>query len=122
MDKLIALSLLLCFGSCAVFVPAATDETDTGQLVFHHSAAGRVQLVGDWNNWGGATDATGMVDPSSGVMENDNGIWTASPPDDLDKGRYRYAFLVNGSQFIPDPANPERTIFMEHEVSVLLID
>ncbi len=118
MDRLIALSLLLF--SCAVFVPA--ERVDTDRLVFHHPAAGKVQLIGDWNSWGGVTGATGMVDPSCGIMENDDGIWTVSPPDDLDRGRYRYAFLVNGSQYFPDPVNPERAMFLNHEVSVLLID
>lgn len=118
MDRLIALSLLLC--SCAVFVPAERAGSD--KLVFHNAAAGRVQLIGDWNNWGGTTSASGIVDPACGIMENDSDVWTASPPDDLARGRYRYAFLVNGSQYFPDPMNPERTLFNEHEVSVLLID
>ncbi len=118
MDRLIALSFLLC--SCALFVPA--ERTDTDQIVFHHQAAGKVQLIGDWNNWGGITSSTSMVDPACDVMVNDNGIWTASLPDDLPRGRYRYALLVNGVQFFTDPFNPERTMFNEHEVSVLIIN
>ena len=120
MDRLIALSLVFCFFSCAVFVPADLAETD--QFVFHDPAAGKVQLIGDWNDWGGLTSSIGVVDPSIGVMENENGIWAISSPDDLEKGRYRYAFLVNGIQFFPDPINPERTIFLEHEVSVFIVD
>ncbi len=50
MDRLIALSLLLC--SCSLFVPAARD--DAGGMVFHYPAAASVQLVGDWNEWGGS--------------------------------------------------------------------
>jgi len=118
MVKLIALSLLLC--SCAVFVPA--ERTGTDQMVLHYPSAGRVQLIGDWNRWGGIAGATGLVDPSCGVMENTGGFWTGAPPADLEKGRYRYAFLVNGSDFLPDPMNPERTTFYEHEVSVLIVD
>ena len=120
MDRLIALSLLFVSFSCAIFIPAEKAHTD--QLVFNNPAAGKVQLIGDWNNWGGITGVSSTVNPACGIMENDNGIWTASPPDNLELGRYRYAFLVNGAQYFPDPANPERTVFLEHEVSVLLID
>ncbi len=118
MDRLIVLSLLLC--SCAVFVPA--EKSDTDQMIFYNAAAARVQLVGDWNNWGGLTEATALVDPSCGIMNNEDGFWKVSLPEDLSKGRYRYAFLVNGSQFFYDPLNPERSMFNQHEVSVLLID
>lgn len=118
MDRLIVLSLIFC--SCAVFVPA--ERVDSDQMQFHYPAAAKVQLIGDWNNWGGMTDAAGLVNPSCGTMENDNGIWMAFPPGDLERGRYRYAFLVNGSQFFPDPMNPQRTVFRGFEVSVLLVD
>ncbi len=120
MDRLIALSFLLCSYSCALFVPA--ERSGTEQIVFHHQAAGKVQLIGDWNNWGGITGATSLVDPACGAMVNDNGIWTASLPGDLQRGRYRYALLVNGTQFFPDPLNPERTLFNEQEVSVLIVN
>jgi hypothetical protein len=118
MDRLIALSLLLC--SCAVFVPA--EKTQSDGMQFHYPSAARVQLVGDWNNWGGVTGVLGLVDPSCGIMEARNGVWVGSVPDDLDRGIYRYAFLVNGTQFFPDPLNPERADFDGHVVSVLLID
>lgn len=120
MDRLIALSLLFFSSSCAVFVPA--ERADTDQLMFHYPEAGKVQLIGDWNNWGGITGAIGIVDPACGIMDNNNGTWVASPPDDLERGRYRYAFLVNGSQYFSDSMNPDRTVFSEHEVSILFID
>jgi 1,4-alpha-glucan branching enzyme len=118
MDRLIALSLTLC--SCAVFVPAERTEAD--RMEFHYPAAARVQLVGDWNNWGGAATVTGLPDPSCGTMENRDGTWFATVPEDLERGRYRYAFLVNGTQYFPDPMNPERAEFGGHMVSVFLID
>jgi len=122
MVRLIALSLLFLFLStlsCAVFVPV--ERADTDQMVFYYPAAGKVQLIGDWNQWGGYTGTTGIVDPACGIMENENGTWTSSFPEDLERGRYRYAFLVNGAQFFPDPVNPEQTVFSEHVVSVLLV-
>ena len=121
MDRLIALSLVLFSFSCAVFVPA--ERTDSDQMVFQYESAAKVQLIGDWNNWGGLTSATAIVDPSCGVMEKSvEDIWMLSLPENLERGRYRYAFLVNGSQFFPDPMNPERTMFFDNEVSVLLVD
>ena len=120
MDRLIALSLLLFSFSCAVFVPAA--RTDADQIEFQYESAAKVQLIGDWNNWGGLTSASMIVDPSCGVMENVDGVWVLTIPGNLEFGRYRYAFLVNGAQFFPDPLNPVRTMFFDHEVSVLLVD
>jgi hypothetical protein len=118
MARLIALSLLLC--SCAAFVPALRTGTD--QMSLHYPSAARVQLIGDWNRWGGIAGATGLLDPSCGVMENIDGFWTADLPSGLEKGRYRYVFLVNGSDFLPDPMNPDRALFFEHEVSVLIVN
>ena len=120
MDRLIALSLLFFSLSCAVFVPAS--RTDTDQMVFHYESAAKVQLIGDWNNWGGLTSASMIVDPSCGVMESIDDVWLLSLPENLERGRYRYAFLVNGVQFFPDPLNPEHTMFFDNEVSVLLVD
>ncbi len=120
MDRLIALSLLLFSFSCAVFVPA--ERIDSDQMVFQYESAAKVQLIGDWNNWGGLTSSSMIVDPSCGVMENIDGVWVLSLPGNLELGRHRYAFLVNGSQFFTDPLNPERSMFFDHEVSVLLVD
>ena len=55
-----------------------------------------VTLVGDFNDW--ATDSTPMVSEVSG------GLWTVTVP--LPPGRYRYAFLVDGSTWVPDPGAP----------------
>ena len=52
-------------------------------------------LVGDFNDW----------DASSTPMRAARaGVWTAVLP--LAPGRYRYAFLVNGTEWIADPAAP----------------
>lgn len=118
MDRLIALSLLLC--SCSLFVPAARD--DSGGMVFHYPAAASVQLVGDWNEWGGITGPAGILDPNLGLMESEGGFWRGSPPEDLARGRYRYAFLVNGHELHRDPLNPRTTEFRGSRVSLLIID
>ncbi len=118
MDRLIALSLLLC--SCALFVPAEKQE-DSG-VYFHCPWASSVQLVGDWNQWGALTGSVGTVDPRCGLMEKDGDIWRGSLPDDLGRGRYRYAFLINGVELQHDPLNPEQTVFRDKRVSLLIVD
>lgn len=118
MDRLIALSLVFC--SCALFVPAERD--DGGQLIWHDPSAASVQLVGDWNLWGGLAGPSGTLDPLSGRMEYSEGAWRGSLPDTLSRGRYRYAFLVNCNEFHRDPGNPLPAEFRGNPVSLLIID
>ncbi|MDH4043130.1 MAG: isoamylase early set domain-containing protein [Gemmatimonadota bacterium] len=58
-----------------------------------------VSLVGDFNDWIAAATP----------MEGDvaEGLWVVTVP--LPPGRYRYAFLVDGATWVPDP-NAPRTI------------
>ena len=118
MDRLIALSLVFC--SCALFIPA--EKEDGGQLTYHDPSAAVVQLVGDWNQWGGLAGPTEVLDPLCGVMELSEGYWRGSPPDGLARGRYRYAFLVNGYLLQRDPLNPIGAEFRGSPVSMLIID
>jgi hypothetical protein len=55
-----------------------------------------VALVGDFNDW--VAQATPM---QGGVAE---GLWVVTVP--LAPGRYRYAFLVDGTTWVPDPGAP----------------
>ncbi|HVH67461.1 MAG TPA: isoamylase early set domain-containing protein [Gemmatimonadales bacterium] len=59
--------------------------------------AGTVALVGDFNDWDVARTPMRRVGQAGGV-------WTAVVP--LSPGRYRYAFLVDGASWLPDPAAP----------------
>ena len=55
-----------------------------------------VSLVGDFNDWvAGATPMEGDVA---------EGLWVVTVP--LPPGRYRYAFLVDGTTWVPDPGAP----------------
>lgn len=58
--------------------------------------ASRVSLVGDFNDW--QASAT----PMAGTVAD--GLWTVTVP--LAPGRYRYAFLVDGATWVPDPDAP----------------
>jgi len=73
---------------------------DTGpipvQFVLVAPEARSVAVVGDFNNWGLGDTAL--------VAENHNGVWSVSAP--VPAGVHRYAFLVNGKQWVADPTAP----------------
>jgi 1,4-alpha-glucan branching enzyme len=73
--------------------PARAQERFQFLLVARGAAS--VALVGDFNDW----------DPARTPMRAAHqGVWTTVVP--LTPGRYRYAFLVNGSQWLADPTAP----------------
>jgi hypothetical protein len=59
--------------------------------------AKRVSLVGDFNDWDVARTPMRRLEAGSAV-------WTTVVP--LVPGRYRYAFLADGSHWLADPAAP----------------
>ena len=66
------------------------------QFVLVAPDARSVAVVGDFNNWGLGDTAL--------VAENHNGVWSVSAP--VPAGVHRYAFLVNGKQWVADPTAP----------------
>jgi hypothetical protein len=56
--------------------------------------AAQVSVVGDFNGWS----------PTATPMSRQGGTWTVAVP--LEPGRHIYAFVVNGEQWMPDPAAP----------------
>jgi hypothetical protein len=66
------------------------------QFVLVAPDARSVAVVGDFNNWGLGDTAL--------VAENHNGVWSVSAP--VPAGVHRYAFLVNGEQWVADPTAP----------------
>ncbi len=66
------------------------------QFVIVEPAATSVSLVGDFNDWSAAANPMQRVEG--------NGVWSVTIP--LTPGRYRYAFLVNGSIWLSDPSAP----------------
>ena len=77
-------------------IAAPVAGPSTVQFVVVAPGAASVSLVGDFNDWDGA--ATPMHAATSGAL------WSVTVP--LTPGRYRYAFLVNGSRWLADPAAP----------------
>jgi hypothetical protein len=66
------------------------------QFVLVAPTAHSVSVVGDFNNWG--------LNDTALVAENHNGVWSVSAS--VKAGVHRYAFLVNGKQYVADPTAP----------------
>lgn len=66
------------------------------QFVLVAPGAASVTLVGDFNGWDAAATPLRVV--ASG------GVWTVEVR--LPPGRHQYAFIVDGSRWMPDPAAP----------------
>jgi 1,4-alpha-glucan branching enzyme len=64
------------------------------QFVLSAPGASGVSLVGDFNDW----------DPNAIPLRptSDGAVWSVTIP--LEPGRHEYAFLVDGSTWVPDPA------------------
>jgi AMP-activated protein kinase-like protein len=70
------------------------NAADVLQFVFVAPQAASVSLVGDFNDW----------DPKRSPMQTAQGVWATALR--LAPGRYRYAFLVNGTEWRADPGAP----------------
>lgn len=66
------------------------------QFVLVAPTAQSVSVVGDFNNWG--------ADDSALVATNHQGVWSVTAP--VPTGVHRYAFVVNGKQWVADPSAP----------------
>ena len=75
-----------------------TSGVVTMQFVLVAPEARSVSVVGDFNGWDAA--ATPLVRASGAA----GGVWTVTVP--LAPGRHEYAFVVDGSRWMPDPAAP----------------
>ena len=75
---------------------AAGEAAQVVRFVLVAPDAQRVALVGDFNDW--QVGATPLRPAASGSM------WTVDVP--LVPGRHRYAFVVDGESWMPDPTAP----------------
>jgi len=106
---------------CGLLTPAERPVTRSRSLVLWMPGASSVQVLADWNEWGGLVSPGGVLDPSSGSMDRiENGFWTLDISH-LEGGSYRYSFLVNGRDWVRDRANPLTSEFQGRRVSLILI-
>ena len=96
MMALAALMATACGGPPPVQL-GGPEAVDGGVLFrYRNPSAKRVNLVGDFNDWNPTSDP--MAD------ENGDGEFTLFYP--LGVGTYSYKFLVDGKNWVTDPANP----------------
>ncbi len=75
---------------------AASANVEPVNFVLTRPAARSVSVVGDFNNWGLGNKAL--------VATNHGGVWSVTAT--LPAGLHRYAFLVDGEQWVADPTKP----------------
>lgn len=115
----VILMLILC--SCGLLTPVEQPQTEKRSLVLWMPGASSVQVLADWNEWGGAVAAGGIIDPTAGDMtRGEDGFWTLDISH-LRGGSYRYVFLVNGHSWLPDRGNPLTSEFQGQTVSLIMI-
>ena len=66
------------------------------QFVLVAPDAHSVAVVGDFNNWG--------LNDTALVATNHQGVWSVTAP--VPAGVHRYAFVVNGKEWVADPSAP----------------
>lgn len=108
-SALIVAPIGILLSSCAVTKAIKNrlpppHKVDGGVLfVYENSAAKQVQICGNFNNWCGTKDTGGILDPSIGIMANEDGVWRIVL--DLPPGRYQYKFVIDRVSWTMDPAN-----------------
>lgn len=77
-------------------VAVAATETAYVRFVLYAPMAKQVAVAGTFNQWDPQAAPLARVDG--------NGVWTVTLP--LPIGQHQYAFVIDGRQWIPDPAAP----------------
>jgi 1,4-alpha-glucan branching enzyme len=115
------LLLAVLTSGCSLFVPMEKPLDQGCSLLLWLPGASSVQVIADWNDWGGLVSAGGIINPLAGAMNReDSGIWSLDISG-LPAGVYRYSFYVNGYKWIKDPLNPETATFEGRTVSVVMV-
>jgi len=87
--------------------PAGKTEPGTGPQItpqgvrfsLYSTKVKTVNIAGTFNNWSMTADP--LYDREG------SGMWTIVLP--LPPGKYEYKFIIDGEEWIPDPANPTTT-------------
>lgn len=81
----------------AVLPSAPRAEGQSVQFVLVAPDAKTVQVVGDFNGWD-------VRHAAYAAANHGGGVWSLTAP--IPPGHHRYAFLVDDSLWVPDPAAP----------------
>jgi hypothetical protein len=76
--------------------PSSAVPLEPVQFVLVAPTARSVAVVGDFNDWG--------LNDSALVATNHQGVWSVTAP--VPAGVHRYAFVVNGKEWVADPSAP----------------
>ncbi len=115
-------AFVLVVAGCSFPRPMKRPTVREDVLILRMPGAASVQVLSDWNEWGGLVSSRGMIDPTAGLMtRSENGSWVFEVPK-LDGGAYRYVFLVDGHLWVRDALNPLVSDFMGREVSLLVVN
>jgi hypothetical protein len=93
---LVAVATLGVMRGRAPKVEPVLSSLEPVQFVLVAPDAHSVAVVGDFNDWG--LNDTGLV------ASNHQGVWSVTAP--VPAGVHRYAFVINGKQWVPDPSAP----------------
>ena len=77
-------------------LPGTPTLAEPVQFVLVRPDAQSVAVVGDFNDWGMGNSALKAT--------NHNGVWSVTAP--VPAGVHRYAFVVNGKDWVADPSAP----------------
>ena len=86
-------------------------ERDSVNFVLHDRAARSVAVLGSWDEW---------RSPGAQATQIEPGLWRAIVPRP-DPGPHSYKFLLDESTWLPDPANPLRTVNDDGQVNSVLV-
>jgi serine protease AprX len=78
------------------------------RFVLHDRTAQSVSVLGSWDGW--------RV-PGAPAARRTAGVWEAALARPTRSGCYSYKFLIDGERWLPDPANPLRTVSDEGHVN-----
>lgn len=81
-------------GGGAAVLPTPAGDQILARFQLSAPEAHQVSLAGEFTDW----------EPTVQLTRNEAGIWTVVVP--LDPGVHQYAFVVDGDQWMPDPAAP----------------
>ncbi len=80
-------------------IPLSPHITPDGvSFTLHDHWAQQVQVLGNWDGW----QAPGLL-----AQQVEAGVWQTAPLA-LPAGRYLYKFLLDGTRWLDDPANPQK--------------